>query len=225
MHFDKSPSHSTAATSAPPRPLLIRVTEELSWFPGGFGERGWEGKIQALQYARENRIPTLGLCLGLQAMVTEFARNVCGFKEANSTEFSPDSPYPVISLLEEQKGISAKGGTMRLGAYPCKLITDSQASMAYGTATIQERHRHRWEVNLEYREHLEANGLLISGISPDGVLAEIVEVKDHPFFLGTQFHPELQSRPNRPHPLFSAFIKAAYVRTKSTKRTSETATQ
>ena len=193
--------------------------------PGGFGERGWEGKIQALQYAREKKIPTLGLCLGLQAMVTEFARNVCGFKEANSTEFSPNSRYPVISLLEEQKGISAKGGTMRLGTYPCELITDSRASRAYGTTTIQERHRHRWEVNLKYREHLENNGLVISGISPDGVLAEIVEVKDHPFFLGTQFHPELQSRPNRPHPLFSAFIKATYLLTKSTKSTSETATQ
>ena len=192
--------------------------------PGGFGERGWEGKIQAVKYAREKQIPTLGLCLGLQAMVTEFARNVCGFNDADSTEFSPTTPYPVISLLEEQEGISDKGGTMRLGAYPCELIAGSQASKSYDTSIIQERHRHRWEINLKYRDELEAKGLVISGMSPDGTLAEIVEIKDHPFFLGTQFHPELQSRPNRPHPLFTTFIKTAYLLTETSKSTSDTVT-
>jgi len=192
--------------------------------PGGFGERGWEGKIQALQYAREKQIPTLGLCLGLQAMVTEFARNVCGLKDANSTEFSPTTPYPVISLLEEQEAISNKGGTMRLGAYPCELIAGSHANKSYDTSMVQERHRHRWEVNLKYRDELESKGLLISGVSPDGTLAEIVEIKDHPFFIGTQFHPELQSRPNRPHPLFITFIETAYLLTETSKSTSDTAT-
>ena len=192
--------------------------------PGGFGERGWEGKIQAIQYAREKQIPTLGLCLGLQAMVTEYARNVCGFKDANTTEFSPPTPYPVISLLEEQEGVSNKGGTMRLGAYPCELIAGSHANKSYATSTVQERHRHRWEINLKYRDELESKGLLISGLSPDGTLAEIVEIKDHPFFIGTQFHPELQSRPNRPHPLFITFIETAYLLTETSKSTSETVT-
>ena len=177
--------------------------------PGGFGGRGWDGKIEAARYAREQRVPYLGLCLGLQVMVTEFARNVCGWEGANSTEFDPESPYPVISLLEEQEGVTAKGGTMRLGWYPCKLRPQSVAAAAYGTDLIKERHRHRWELNNRYRDELEAAGLVVGGTSPDGGLAEIGEIAGHPFMLGTQFHPELQSRPNRPHPLFAAFVAAA----------------
>ncbi|GAB4331629.1 MAG: CTP synthase [Dehalococcoidia bacterium] len=178
--------------------------------PGGFGERGWEGKIEAARYARERGIPYLGLCLGMQVMVTEFARNVCGLAGANSTEFDPESPHPVISLLEEQQGVTAKGGTMRLGWYPCVLKPGTKAAEAYGgVATIKERHRHRWEFNNAYRELLEDAGLVVSGTSPDDSLVEISEVGGHPFMLGTQFHPELQSRPNRPHPLFRDLVGAA----------------
>ncbi len=177
--------------------------------PGGFGERGWEGKIAAAKWARENSIPYLGLCLGMQVMVTEFARNVCGMAGANTTEIDPETPYPVISLLDEQQGITDKGGTMRLGAYPCKLIPGSLAARAYGTDLISERHRHRWEFNNAYRETLAKAGLNASGTSPDSALVEISEISAHPFMIGTQFHPELQSRPNRPHPLFRAFVAAA----------------
>ncbi|MBI2767432.1 MAG: CTP synthase [Chloroflexi bacterium] len=177
--------------------------------PGGFGERGWEGKIQAATYARTHRIPYLGLCLGMQVMVTEFARNVCGMGGANTTEIDPESPYPVISLLEEQLGIKDKGGTMRLGAYPCTLIENSLAARAYDSNLVFERHRHRWEFNNKYKAQLEAAGLGVSGTSPDGSLVEISEITGHPFMLGTQFHPELQSRPNRPHPLFRDFVAAA----------------
>jgi CTP synthase len=177
--------------------------------PGGFGERGWEGKIRAAQYAREHRVPYLGLCLGLQAMVTEFARNICGMDDANSTEVDPETLHPVISLLEEQEGVMDKGGTMRLGHYPCKLKQGTLAANCFDTELIQERHRHRWEFNNAYQERLEAAGLTISGSSPDGRLAEIGEIAGHPFMLGTQFHPELQSRPNRPHPLFRGLIGAA----------------
>jgi CTP synthase len=177
--------------------------------PGGFGERGWEGKIQAATYARTHRIPYLGLCLGMQVMVTEFARNVCGMAGANTTEIDPESPYPVISLLEEQLGIKDKGGTMRLGAYPCTLIENSLAARAYDSNLVFERHRHRWEFNNKYKARLEAAGLGVSGTSPDGSLVEISEITGHPFMLGTQFHPELQSRPNRPHPLFRDFVAAA----------------
>jgi CTP synthase len=180
--------------------------------PGGFGERGWEGKIQAAKYARERGIPYLGLCLGMQVMVTELARNVAGMAGANSTEFDPETPYPVISLLEEQRGITNMGGTMRLGAYPCRLVPGSLAQGAYETDLVSERHRHRWEFNNLYRERLEAAGLRVSGWSPDGSLVEISEIAGHPFMLGTQFHPELQSRPNRPHPLFRNFIAAALAR-------------
>ncbi len=190
--------------------------------PGGFGERGWEGKIRAAQYAREHRVPYLGLCLGLQAMVTEFARNVCGLENANSTEFDPETPHPVISLLEEQQGITDKGGTMRLGHYPCKLKPDSLAAACFDTETILERHRHRWEFNNAYQDQLEAAGLTISGSSPDGTLAEIAEIKGHPFMLGTQFHPELQSRPNRPHPLFKGLIAAALGAKRSAESTTPT---
>ncbi len=177
--------------------------------PGGFGERGWEGKVRAATFARSKGVPYFGLCLGMQVMVTEFARNVCGMAGANSTEFDPESPYPVISLLEEQMGVTNKGGTMRLGAYPCRLTPGSVAATAYGTDVVSERHRHRWEFNNRYRAELEAAGLVVSGLSPDGTLVEISEIGGHPFMLGTQFHPELQSRPNRPHPLFRDFVAAA----------------
>ncbi|MCA9843480.1 MAG: CTP synthase [Dehalococcoidia bacterium] len=176
--------------------------------PGGFGERGWEGKIAAARWAREHRVPYLGLCFGMQAMVTEFARNVAGFEGANSTEFDPESRYPVISLLEEQEGVTHKGGTMRLGGYPCTLVEGTQAYRSYGEPIVNERHRHRWEFNNRFREPLAAKGLIASGTSPDGALVEISEISDHPFMLGTQFHPELQSRPNRPHPLFRDFVLA-----------------
>ena len=177
--------------------------------PGGFGERGWEGKIQAATWARENNIPYLGLCLGMQVMVTEFARNVCGMDGANTTEIDPETPFPVISLLEEQTGVVQKGGTMRLGGYPCDLTPGSLAAGAYDASQVTERHRHRWEFNNLYRARLEAAGLRVSGTSPDGSLVEISELAGHPFMLGTQFHPELRSRPNRPHPLFREFVRAA----------------
>ncbi|HET7737393.1 MAG TPA: CTP synthase [Tepidiformaceae bacterium] len=177
--------------------------------PGGFGERGWEGKVRAATYARERGIPYLGLCLGMQVMVTEFARNVCGMADANSTEFDPETPFPVISLLEEQQGITHKGGTMRLGAYPCRLLPGTAAAAAYDDDLVRERHRHRFEFNNLYRDRLQAAGLVVSGTSPDGTLVEISEIAGHPFMLGTQFHPELQSRPNRPHPLFRGFVAAA----------------
>ncbi len=182
--------------------------------PGGFGERGWEGKIRAATYARTNNIPYLGLCLGMQVMVTEFARNVLGFEGANSTEIDPESPYPVISLLDEQQGVRDKGGTMRLGQYPCRLLPGTLAAKAYGTESVNERHRHRWEFNNFYRGRLEAAGLRVSGASPDGSLVEISELANHPFMLGTQFHPELRSRPNRAHPLFRALVEAAITKGK-----------
>jgi CTP synthase len=180
--------------------------------PGGFGERGWEGKIRAAEYARTTGTPYLGLCLGMQALVTEFARHACGLVGANSTEFDPETPHPVISLLEEQHAVVNLGGTMRLGAYPCRLLPGTLAHRAYGTDVVSERHRHRWEFNNAYRARLEAAGLRVSGTSPDGALVEISEISGHPFMLGTQFHPELQSRPNRPHPLFREFIAAALAR-------------
>ncbi len=199
--------HAETLESRPAAEILAGVNGVI--VPGGFGERGWEGKIAAATWARENNIPYLGLCLGMQVMVTEFARNVCGLGGANTTEIDPESPYPVISLLDEQQGVTSKGGTMRLGAYPCRLIPGSLAARAYETETISERHRHRWEFNNAYREVLASNGLNASGTSPDGSLVEISEISSHPFMLGTQFHPELQSRPNRPHPLFRDFVTAA----------------
>jgi CTP synthase len=180
--------------------------------PGGFGDRGWEGKIRAATYARTHGVPYFGLCLGMQVMVTEFARNVCGMSGANSTEMDPETPYPVISLLEEQIGVTNKGGTMRLGAYPCRLTPGTVASRSYGADVVSERHRHRLEFNNTYRDRLQQAGLLVSGASPDETLVEISEVDGHPFMLGTQFHPELQSRPNRPHPLFREFVAAALAR-------------
>ena len=176
--------------------------------PGGFGSRGTEGKIQASRYAREHKIPYLGLCLGMQLMVVEFSRNVLGREDANSTEFDPSTSCPVIDLMPDQRSISDMGGTMRLGLYPCELQPGTHAAEAYPQPFVQERHRHRFELNNTYREALQARGMRFSGISPDGRLVEIAELVDHPFMLGTQFHPEFLSRPNRPHPLFVAFLAA-----------------
>jgi CTP synthase len=177
--------------------------------PGGFGDRGSEGKITAARYARENRIPYFGICLGMQMAAVEFARDVCGLERANSTEFDPASPHPVIHLMEMQKGVENKGATMRLGAYPCALQDDSLAAKVYGKKKISERHRHRYEFNNAYREAFAQKGMALSGLSPDGALVEIIELKDHPWFLGCQFHPEFKSRPLESHPLFKGFIKAA----------------
>ena len=177
--------------------------------PGGFGERGIEGKVLTARFARENNVPYLGLCLGLQVMVVEAARTALGTEAVNSTEFDPETLHPVISLLSEQQGVSEKGGTMRLGAYPCRLAPDSKARAAYDLDEVRERHRHRYEFNNAYRERLEAFGLIASGTSPDGSLVEICELRDHPFMIGTQFHPELRSRPDRPHPLFRELISFA----------------
>jgi len=176
--------------------------------PGGFGDRGIEGKIMAIQYCRENKIPFFGICLGMQCAVVEFARNVAGLECANSSEFMPQCPHPVVSLLPDQTGV-VKGGTMRLGAYPCRLNEDSRAGALYQASLIYERHRHRFEVNNEFRARLARKGLTISGTSPDEQLVEIVELNDHPFFVGCQFHPEFKSRPMRPHPLFAGFFAAA----------------
>jgi CTP synthase len=177
--------------------------------PGGFGDRGVEGKIQAICYAREHGVPFFGICLGMQLAVIEFARNVCGLKGASSTEFQKDIPHPVIDLMPDQRGVIEKGGTMRLGAYPCALTPGSRAADLYDEALISERHRHRFEFNNEYREALTRAGLVLSGTSPDQRLVEIVELEKHPFFVGCQFHPEFKSRPMAAHPLFSGFVAAA----------------
>ncbi|MEO6870981.1 MAG: CTP synthase [Chthoniobacterales bacterium] len=176
--------------------------------PGGFGERGVEGKIRAAQFARENNVPFLGLCLGMQVATIEFARNVCGIKDANSIEFDAKSKDPVITLLEEQRKIRKKGGSMRLGTWPTKIVPDTLAERVYGSAEVLERHRHRYEFNMKYREQMEEKGFVISGTSPDGSLAELIELRDHPWFLACQYHPEFQSKPNKPHPLFNGFIRA-----------------
>jgi CTP synthase len=178
----------------------------------GFGERGIEGKLEAARYARENKIPYLGVCLGLQIMIIEYARNVLGLIGANSTEFNQQAPHPVISMLSEQLGIEDKGGTMRLGGYECRLVPGTKARAAYGVDSVVERHRHRYEVNNKYRGQLEAGGLIASGTLPDGSLVEIAEIVDHPFMLGSQFHPEFRSRPDRPQPLFRDFIGACTFR-------------
>lgn len=177
--------------------------------PGGFGDRGIEGKISAIRYARERRIPFLGICLGMQMACVEGARHLLGLEGANSSEFDAETPHPVIDLLPEQKDIENMGGTMRLGLFPCKLLPGTLAQQAYGNGLVYERHRHRYEFNNEYREHLERVGYRFSGTSPDGRLMEIVELTDHPWFVATQFHPEFRSRPNRPHPLFRDFVAAA----------------
>jgi len=208
--------------------LKTRITwieaEDLSWpgaseqlepydgilVPGGFGRRGVEGMIHAIRYARESKVPYFGICLGMQTMVTEFARNVCGLQEADSTEFNQATPYRVIYKLRELKGVDELGGTMRLGAYPCQLAEGSFARAAYGVEDISERHRHRYEFNREFEETLTSHGLRLTGQTPDGVYVEICEVADHPWFLGCQFHPEFRSKPLEPHPLFRAFIGAAH---------------
>ncbi|MEW6157079.1 MAG: CTP synthase [Verrucomicrobiota bacterium] len=178
--------------------------------PGGFGERGIEGKIRAAQYARENKLPYLGLCLGMQIATIEFARNVLKLEGAHSTEFDPNTAHPVIAMLDEQTRVTKKGGTMRLGAQACQLTVGSKAAQLYGAFVINERHRHRYEFNNEYREQFEQAGFIICGTTPDGKLAEIIELKDHPFFVASQFHPEFLSKPNKPHPLFKGFIAACH---------------
>jgi len=186
--------------------------------PGGFGYRGIEGKVRAARYGRESALPTLGLCMGMQCMVIELARSALGTDDANSTEFDAFTPHPVIDLLPEQRDLADKGGTMRLGSYPCVLTEGSLAHRAYKQPIVLERHRHRFEFNNAYRELLETNGMRFSGLSPDGRLVEIVEIPEHPFYLGTQYHPEFRSRPNRPHPLFTAFIQAALERARANGR-------
>ena len=177
--------------------------------PGGFGTRGTEGKIEAIRYAREEKIPFLGICLGMQMAIVEFARDVIGYKDANSIELDPETTHPVIALMPEQNGVENLGGTLRLGAYPCVLKEGSKARELYGTEEISERHRHRYEVNNDYRQELEENGMVLSGLSPDKRIVEMLEIPGHPFFVGTQGHPELKSRPNRAHPLFRGLIQAA----------------
>lgn len=177
--------------------------------PGGFGSRGIEGKILAIQYARTHGIPFLGLCLGMQLTIVEYARNVIGYTDAHSVELDPNTTHPVIALMPDQNGVEDIGGTLRLGAYPCVLDKDSRAYQLYGQENISERHRHRYEVNNDYRAALTAHGMTLSGISPDGRIVEMIELPNHPWFIGTQAHPELKSRPNRPHPLFKGFIGAA----------------
>jgi len=187
---------------------LLRTAQGII-VPGGFGDRGIEGKIEAAKYARENKIPYLGLCLGLHVMVIEFARHVFDSDEPDSTEFTPSTPYPVIDLLPEQKKIKDKGATMRLGNYPCKLLDNSLAARAYGQPLVQERHRHRFEFNNEFREPLRKAGMIYSGVSPDDKLVEVCELADHPWMVSCQFHPEFLSRPGRPHPLFRDFVGVA----------------
>ena len=177
--------------------------------PGGFGDRGIDGKIAAIHYARVNKIPFLGLCLGMQLSIVEFARNVVGYEDAHSVELKPDTTNPVIHLMPEQDGIEDIGGTLRLGSYPCVLDKSSKAYAVYGEETIHERHRHRYEVNNDYRQKLIEHGMLLSGISPDGRIVEMIELTDHPWFVATQAHPELKSRPNRPHPLFKGCVEYA----------------
>ncbi|MGN1328841.1 MAG: CTP synthase [Eubacterium sp.] len=177
--------------------------------PGGFGSRGIEGKIKACKYARENKIPYLGICLGMQIAIIEFARHVLGLRDANSAEINPETPYPVIDILPEQKDVTDMGGTMRLGQYPCTLNPESKSYELYGASMIYERHRHRYEVNNDYRADLLKGGMIFAGTSPDNHIVEMVEIPDHPWFVAGQFHPEFKSRPNRPHPLFKGFVTAA----------------
>ncbi len=177
--------------------------------PGGFGDRGIDGMIYSIQYAREQKIPYLGLCLGMQLTIVEFARNILGYKDAHSSEFNPSSVHQVIHIMPDQDGVTDLGGTLRLGSYPCVLSKESKAFRLYGSDHIDERHRHRYEVNNDYRNALTEHGMLLSGLSPDGHIVEMIEIPDHPWFIGTQAHPEFKSRPNKAHPLFKGFIKAA----------------
>lgn len=206
--------HSEKIEQEGPERLLAAVDGIL--VPGGFGERGIEGKVEAIRYAREKKIPFFGICLGMQCAVIEFARHVAGLEAAHSTEFHKDTPHPVICLLEEQKGIEDKGGTMRLGAHPAVLRPGTHAAQAYGTLEISERHRHRYEFNNAYRALLEEAGLRVAATSPNGNLVEIVELTNHPWFVAVQFHPEFKSQPTRPHPLFRAFVEAA-LKTRSSR--------
>jgi len=201
-------------------PRKVRELENFAGIivPGGFGSRGIEGKISAIEFCRKNKIPYLGLCLGMQLAVIEFARNVCGLKGANSTEFNPKTKYPVIDVMPEQKVLLKEkkyGGTMRLGDYKCKIKKGTQSYFAYKEEIVFERHRHRYELNNEFREILEKKGMVIAGINPERDLVEIIELKDHPFFVATQFHPEFKSRPLRPHPLFREFVRACLKRSKN----------
>jgi CTP synthase len=210
LHHDVDPQivWVNAETTTPEELERTLRTVSAVLVPGGFGPRGTEGKIAAAKFARERKLPYLGLCYGLHMAAIEVARNVCGLHGANSTEIDPHTPYPVIDLMPDQKGVQM-GGTMRLGLWPCKLEPGSKAAAAYGGGVVSERHRHRFEVNNSFRGQLADAGLVVSGASPDGMLAEVMELKDHPFFVGVQFHPELLSRPTDPHPLFRAFVGAA----------------
>ncbi|MFW5693337.1 MAG: CTP synthase, partial [Thermoguttaceae bacterium] len=199
--------HSEAIEREGPEKLLCGADGVL--VPGGFGERGIEGKLEAVRFARERGLPFFGICLGMQCAVVEFAHNVAGLEGANSTEFNKDTPHPVICLLDEQRNVIDKGGTMRLGAQPAVLRPGSRSAEAYGEEAVSERHRHRFEFNNTYRKQLEAHGLRIAGTSPDGQLVEIVELPDHPWFVAVQFHPEFKSQPTRPQPLFAGFVGAA----------------
>jgi CTP synthase len=199
--------HSQAVEREGAERLLAGVDGVL--IPGGFGERGIEGKLEAVRFARQRGVPFLGICLGMQCAVVEFARNVVGLSGANSTEFDKDTPHPVIALLEEQKDITDKGGTMRLGAYPARLIPGSKVAACYGTLEIFERHRHRYEFNNAYRQALAERGMQVGGLSPDGKLVEVIELPQHPWFVAVQYHPEFKSQPTRPHPLFASFVSAA----------------
>ena len=200
----------------PDDPAAVLSEVDAVLVPGGFGERGTEGKIAAIRYARENSVPFFGICLGMQLAVVEYARNVLGLAGAMSREFDPDPAHALVELMNEQRTVVDKGGTMRLGTYPCTLEDGSLARRVYAKADITERHRHRYEVNPAYHDQLRDGGLHISGMSPDGVLAEIVELAEHPWFLGCQFHPEFKSRPLEPHPLFSSYIKAVLTRKRAT---------
>ena len=207
--FDAAGKHGVKlfATLFPPTDELGDVDGII--VPGGFGDRGIEGMIQAAQYARENHVPYFGICLGMQIMVMEYARNVLGYADANSSEFTPEGQHNVIDLMPDQQGVETKGGTMRLGKYPCVITPGTKMADCYGTTEIDERHRHRYEFNNEFRAEFEEKGLVIAGTSPDGRLVEAVEIPGRDFHLGAQFHPEFKSRPNRAHPLFKGFIAAA----------------
>ena len=214
LHKRRPEIHWLSAESYEKTPATVKELQKYDGIivPGGFGNRGVEGKIKAIEFCRKNKIPYLGLCLGMQLAVIEFARNVCGLRQANSTEFSQSCQEPVIDVMPEQKAMIKEkhyGGTMRLGEYKCRISPNTISFKAYGTKLASERHRHRYELNNAFREALEAKGLVISGINPERDLAEIIELKDHPFFVGTQFHPEFKSRPLRPHPLFREFIRTA----------------
>ncbi len=195
--------------SSPERSAQILAGVDGLLVPGGFGVRGVEGMVEAIRHSRETGLPFFGICLGMQTAIIEFARNVCGLDDSHSSEFAPECDNPVISLMESQQHVTDMGGTMRLGAYPCRLARGSKAAEIYGQPEVSERHRHRYEVSNKYRDLFVQNGMKLSGLSPDGQLVEIVELPSHPWFIGCQFHPELQSRPTRPHPLFAGFIAAA----------------